>query len=109
MGFDMGHPPNSNLLNLCQVPELEFGNMMALWSVKGTYPLEAVSLIRYEDKDAVFWQPAVMDYGSLNIMENRLTTGCRDGYTTREQALRCIGRCWDKAEADTDKTVSKRG
>jgi hypothetical protein len=79
-----------------RVTELEFGREMLLWDYKGHYPLEAISIIIFTDQLGEFYLPGIRDYCYHEVT---LVAGSKDGYTSREQALRCAGRCWDKALA----------
>jgi len=78
------------------IEELAFGQEMLLWDYKGTYPLEAVTVIEYTDDDGIFYLPGIPDY----VNGKTLVTGNRDGYESREQLMRCVGRAWDKAIAN---------
>jgi hypothetical protein len=80
------------------VSELEFGQEMEIWNDKGTYPLEAISLVVGKDKKGQFYYPAIDQYvgGPELVIERKL------GYRSREKALECVGRCWDKALAKSD-------
>lgn len=73
-----------------RVSELDFGLAMLLYSSKGIYPLEVVSAIVHEGS----FFPCIRDY----IEDENFYTGPDQGYSNREQLLRCVGRCWDKAE-----------
>lgn len=84
-----------------RITELEFGYEMLIWKTKGTYPLEAVSSIEFEDDNGIFFAPAIQNYVSGETQ----ITGNGDGYKTREQLMKCVGRCWDKAEKEVAKTV----
>lgn len=77
------------------VSELEFG--YAMMGHKNQYPLEVVSCVNDVDERGQYYIPIVTQYVDY---EQELSTGNRDGYANREQLMRCVGRCWDKAEKD---------
>ncbi len=85
------------------VSELEFG--YAMIGHKNQYPLEVVSCINDKDERGQYYIPIVSQYVDF---EQDLMTGNRDGYTSREQLMRCVGRCWDKAEKDLAKRAAER-
>lgn len=88
-----------------RISELEFGYEMLVWHGKGTYPLEAISPRICEDAKGVFYVPAIPKYSGDG--SQYYTTGNLDGYETREQLLRCVGRCWDKAEKDLARKMAE--
>ena len=87
-----------------RVSELDFGYAMLTYDSKGQYPLEYVSFITGEDKQGKFYWPLINDYCDF---EQEYFTGTENGYSTREQALRCVGRCWDKALSDIERRESE--
>ncbi len=86
-----------------RITELEFGQKMLEWESKRIYPLESVASVKFEDKQGIFYVPTINDY----VTHELYITGNPDGYESREQLLRCVGRCWDLAEADLAKRVAK--
>ncbi|QQX80817.1 hypothetical protein JK628_02795 [Shewanella sp. KX20019] len=82
-----------------RVTDLEFGYMMI--NHKNCYPLEVVGSVKAEDEQGVFYFPTVTNYSEWDGQQ--YITGNKDGYKNREQLLKCIGRCWDKVEADIEK------
>jgi hypothetical protein len=86
-----------------RITELEFGYEMLTWDSKGTYPLEAVSSIAYEDDLGEFYAPAIQNY----VTGETMITGDVDGYNNRESLMRCIGRCWDKAERNVTQKMKE--
>jgi len=84
-----------------RVSELEFGLEMLAYESKGFYPLEAVSSIQASDNNGVFYVPLIKDY----VAGIEKITGSLDGYTTRQELLSCVGRCWDLA----GEHISKQG
>jgi len=82
------------------VSELEFGLIML--GHKNTYPLEVVSAILGQDENGKYFIPCTSDYVDF---EQNFITGNENGYESREQLMRCIGRCWDKAEAHQKKLL----
>jgi len=75
------------------VSEIEFGQEMEIWNFKGTYPLEVISLVVNEDSKGQYYYPAIDQYvGGVQLVIDRET-----GFRSREKALKCVGRCWDKA------------
>lgn len=76
------------------VSELEFGQEMQMWTLKGTYPLEMVSLVVVvTDNNEKYYYPTINQY----IGEEELVIKHKTGFISRAQALECVGRCWDKA------------
>ena len=86
------------------ISELEFGYEMLVWDGKNTYPLEAVSVRIYEDADGEFYSPSIQKYTGDG--SQWYVTGNPDGYETREQTMRCVGRCWDKALKDRAERIA---
>lgn len=76
-----------------RVSELAFGLEMLVYESKSIYPLEAISSIEFTDSDGIFYLPVIPDY----ITGIEKITGSLDGYSTRQELLSCVGRCWDLA------------
>jgi len=85
-----------------RLSELEFGEQMLVWLSWDVYPLEQISSIEFTDDKGVFYAPALALYDDTHTLEKPevVITGNGDGYTSREQLMRCVGRCWDKALAN---------
>ncbi len=79
-----------------RVSELDFGLEMLVYESKSIYPLEAISSIECSDSDGVFYLPVIPDY----VTGIEKITGSLDGYSTRQELLSCVGRCWDLATAN---------
>jgi hypothetical protein len=88
-----------------RLTELEFGEQMLTWLSWDVYPLEKISSIEFTDSKGVFYAPALELYDETYQRDQLETviTGSGDGYETREQLMRCVGRCWDKALAERGK------
>ena len=84
-----------------RLTELEFGEQMLIWLSWDVYPLEMVSSIEFTDNKGIFYAPALALYDDTHMLKEPavVITGNSDGYTSREQLMRCVGRCWDKALA----------
>jgi len=88
-----------------QLSELEFGLALLEWKSLGVYPMEMVAAIEFTDDKGIFWAPALELYDKTHKLKEPevVITGNGNGYKNREQMLRCVGRCWDKAIASRPK------
>ena len=77
-----------------RVSLLEFGQEMLTWSSKGTYPLEALIMLEFEDNQGVIFIPAIPYYDTGEL----IITGDRNGYRNRKDLLSLVGSIWDDAE-----------
>jgi hypothetical protein len=77
-----------------RVSLLEFGQEMLTWKEKGTYPLEALIMLEFEDKNGIIFIPAIPNYATGDL----IITGDRNGYSKRKDLLSLVGSIWDDAE-----------
>lgn len=87
-----------------RVSEIDFGLEMLVYESKSIYPLEAVSSLECSDSDGVFYLPVIPDY----VTGIEKITGSLDGYSTRQELLSCVGRCWDLAVEHINKQGKNR-
>lgn len=79
------------------IDELSFGLKMLEWQSKGHDPMQEVSCFEIQTELGSMYVPTIKDYGTFEVY----FTGKEESegaYDNREQALRCAGRCWDKAD-----------
>lgn len=84
-------------LDTPRISDTEFARMIRFWESQGHEPLDAITLISLNNGGEQRWFPAIMDYDQTLTRDDCLyVTGDPNGYATREQAMACIGRCWDQ-------------
>lgn len=98
----------SEEIKLVKVDSLAFGREIITHESHSEHGdntvLGAVQLLKFSDNQGVFFVPAVASYVYYDKM---LITGNDNGYKTRAEALKCVGRCWDKAENDLAERIAK--
>lgn len=85
-----------------KMKEIAFGYEILTQETKETTALGSVDIVMCSTSKGIVFVPTIRNYVYLNVMYTS------NGYQSREEAFRCVGRCWDLAQADVIRQIEEK-
>jgi len=85
-----------------KMSEMNFGYEIISHEDNGSSDLGSVDVVMCSTANGVVFVPTIRNYVYSNVMY------VSDGYQSREEALRCVGRCWDLAHFDVIRQIEEK-